>query len=127
MAPAISDPETDPVSEHEMDPVSERETPSISEPETHPVWEGLFMQIAASRGPRRTPSRSTRWTLSRTEMPVLGRSVSECEMHPSRRARCGAFLVDGSDGADHGDDDDNDEHGFGSTGDGDVGHDVVAE
>ena len=60
MAPAISDPETDPVSEHEMDPVSERETPSISEAETHFVEEGFFMQIIDFRGPRHTPSRSTR-------------------------------------------------------------------
>ena len=97
----VSEHEMDPVSEHEMDPVSEHEMNPVSERETHPI--------------------------SEPEMPVLGRSVSECEMHPSRRARCARFLVDGSDGADHGDDDDNDEHGFGSTGDGDVGHDVVAE
>ena len=61
--------------------------------------------------------------ISEPEMPVLGRSVSECETDPSRRARCVRFLVDGSDGADN--DDDDDEYGFGNTGDGDDGHDVA--
>ena len=44
----------DPVSEHEMDPVSEHEMNPVSERETH--------------------------SISEPEMPVLGRSVSECEM-----------------------------------------------
>ena len=141
-----------------MEPVSPCEAPSISEPETHPVWERLFVQIAASRELRRTPSRTVRCTPSRgarrnpsgaaryashrlpvwcsethllaphiscPEMPVLGPSVSQCETHPSRRARCVRFLCDGSDGADHGDEDDNDDHRLEHTGDGNDGHDVV--
>ena len=74
----------DPISEHEMDSVSEHGMKPVSERKTHPI--------------------------SEPEMPALGRSVSECETDPSRRARCVRFLVDGSDGADNDDDDDdNDE------------------
>mgnify|MGYP003329942309 CR=1 FL=1 len=54
----VSEHEMDPISEHEMDPVSEHEMDPVSERKTHPI--------------------------SEPEMPVLGRSVSECETDPSR-------------------------------------------
>ena len=66
---SISGPETHPVSEHEMDPVSEHEMDPVSEHEMNPVSE-----------------RETH-PISEPEMPVLGRSVSGCEMHPSRSTR----------------------------------------
>ena len=84
----------------EAHPVSHRETHPASERETQPVWgyEKLFPSPApAGLVFLDAPPGAPYLVL---EMPLARRSVSQCETHPSCRARRVRFLGDDSDGAD---------------------------
>ena len=126
----VWEPEMEPVSERETPSISEPETHPVRKRLFVQIAASRELRRTPSRTVRRTPSRGARrnssggakqsshrlpvWCsethllaphISCPEMPVLGPSVSQCEAHSSRRARCVRSPCDGSDGADHGDDD----------------------